>query len=216
MTELKEYSNSLEETLKDSNLQNVSTGLAEVVVDRLIDEGIAKDIPIIGTVVGLGKIALGIKERLFLKKIIYFISELKNISPKNRKHLVDKINSSGKFRVDVGEKLLFIIDRCEDHEKAQYIARMFAAFICEKISYEDFLRSASIIDRIMLEDLIWFVSEDDGCFVYEEMDDLINSGLFNISVVDQRQYDLKLPTEYKLEADISNVGMKIRDVLKRK
>ncbi len=132
-----------------------------------------------------------------------------------REPLVDKINSSGKFRVGVGEKLLFIIDRCEDHEKAQFIARMFAAFICEKISYEDFLRSASIIDRIMLEDLIWVVGEDEGCFVYEEMDDLINSGLFNISVVDQRQYDLKLPTEYKLEANISDIGLKIRDVLKK-
>ncbi len=61
MTELKEYSNSLEETLKDSDLQNVSTGLAEVVLDSLIDDGIAKDIPIIGTVVGLGKAVLGIK-----------------------------------------------------------------------------------------------------------------------------------------------------------
>lgn len=65
MTELKEYSNSLEETLKDSALHNVSAALAEVVIDNLIDDGIAKDIPIIGTVVGLGKVALGIKERLF-------------------------------------------------------------------------------------------------------------------------------------------------------
>jgi hypothetical protein len=117
VTELNEYSNSLEETLKDSDLQNVSTGLAEVVLDSLIDDGIAKDIPIISTVVGLGKVALGIKERLFLKKIIYSISELKSIPPKKRKYFVDKINSSGKFRAGVGEKLLFIIDRCEDHEK---------------------------------------------------------------------------------------------------
>ena len=72
MTELKEYSNSLEKTLKDSDLQNVSTGLAEVVLDSLIDDGIAKDIPIIGSVVGLGNVMLGIKERLFLKKIVTF------------------------------------------------------------------------------------------------------------------------------------------------
>jgi hypothetical protein len=214
VTDLKDYSNSLEETLKDSNIQNISVGLAEVVLDTLIDDGIAKDIPIIGTVVGLGKAVLGIKERLFLKKIIYFLSELSSIPANKRKQMIDKINSSAKFRVCVGEKLLFIIDRCEDHEKAQFIARMFAAFICQKISYEDFLRSASIIDRIMLKDLIWFVAQKDDWFVYEELDDLINTGLFNIKVVDQREYDLKLPTEYKLEAHLSEIGSRIRDILK--
>ncbi len=62
MTDLKEYSNSLEETLKDSELQNVSIDLAEVVLDHLIEDGIIRDIPSICLVVGLGKVTLGIKE----------------------------------------------------------------------------------------------------------------------------------------------------------
>jgi hypothetical protein len=70
MSELNKLSNSFCHTLKDSDLQNVTIGLAEVFADRLIEEGIAKDIPIIGTVIGLGKASMGIKEILFLKKII--------------------------------------------------------------------------------------------------------------------------------------------------
>ena len=185
MSELNDYSNSLEDTLKDSDLQNVSIGLAEVVIDSLVNDGIVKDIPIIGSVVGFGKVALGIKERIFLKKIIYFISELKNIPPEKRKQVVDKINSSEKYRTKVGEKLLSIIDRCEDHEKSQLIARMFAAFVIQKISYEDFLRSASIIDRIMLEDLVWFVNQNDDSFIFEEVGELINVGLVGFDVRDQ-------------------------------
>jgi hypothetical protein len=58
-------SKSFEHTLKDSNLHNVSISLAEVLADSLMEDGIAKQIPIIGTVVGLGKTAIGIKESLF-------------------------------------------------------------------------------------------------------------------------------------------------------
>lgn len=133
MSELTTLSNSLEQTLKDSDLQNVTISLAEVFTDSLLEDGTAKDIPIIGTVIGLGKTAIGIKESLFLKKVIYFISELKNVSAAKRHSMIEKIDASGKFRTKVGEKLLYIIDKCEDHEKSQIIARLFSAFLLENI-----------------------------------------------------------------------------------
>lgn len=214
MTEPNKYSNSLEETLKDSDLQNVSAELAEVVLDNLIDTGIVRDIPIIGTIVGIGKVTLGIKERLFLKKIIYFLSEIKNISPSHRKNMVDGINNSGQFRTKVGEKLLFILDRCEDHEKAKLVAQMFSAFIEKNINYNEFLRSASIIDRIMLEDLAWFIKNDHEMFMFEELGDLLNVGLFSFAVEDQRNRDLKAPSGYELHAYISEIGSKMKYILK--
>jgi hypothetical protein len=110
MSELNKLSDSLEHTLKDSDLQNVTISLAEVFTDSLMENGIAKDIPIIGTVIGLGKTAVGVKESLFLKKVIYFISELSNIEASKRHEMIDKIDRSGKFRIMVGEKLLYIIE----------------------------------------------------------------------------------------------------------
>ena len=215
MPELVEYSNSLEETIKDSDLQNVTIGLSEIIFDKLIDNGIVKDIPIIGTVVGLGKATLGIKERLFLKKIIYFISELKNIPQDKRRRIVEKIDGSGKFRTKVGEKLLFIIDRCEDHEKVQIIARLFAAFLSQKLSYKEFLRSSFIVERTVLEDLIWFVNYEYDDFTFEETGDLINSGLFSLELVDPHDYNRKLPHSFELRVYLNEIGKKMRDVLKR-
>ena len=215
MPELVEYSNSLEETIKDSDLQNVTIGLSEIIFDKLIDNGIVKDIPIIGTVVGLGKATLGIKERLFLKKIIYFISELKNIPQDKRRRIVEKIDGSGKFRTKVGEKLLFIIDRCEDHEKVQIIARLFAAFLSQKLSYKEFLRSSFIVERTVLEDLIWFVNYEYDDFTFEETGDLINSGLFSLELVDPHDYDRKVPHSFELRVYLNEIGKKMRDVLKR-
>lgn len=214
MPELREYSNSLEKTLKDSDLQSVTVGLAEVFLDNLIDEGIVNDIPIIGTVVGLGKVTLGIKERLFLKKIIYFISELRSIPPNKRKQMVDKIDSSGAFRTRVGEKLLYILDSCEDHEKAQIVARLFAAFITQELSYQEFLRSSSIIERTMLEDLNWFINYEYDDFGIEEAGDLINTGLFSLAIEDPRDRDLKAPRGYELRVYLNEIGVKMREILK--
>jgi len=71
MSGIKTLSKSFEQTLKNCDLQNASISLSEVFADSLMEDSIAKEIPIIGTVISLGKATLGIKESLFLKKIIY-------------------------------------------------------------------------------------------------------------------------------------------------
>jgi len=223
MTELSKLSNSLEETLKNSDLQNVTIGLAEVVLDNLLNDEIAKDIPIINTILGLWKTSIEIKDRLFLKKIIYFISGLSNTPINKRKQMVDEINNSGQYRTRVGEKLLYIIDKCEDHEKSQIIARLFAAFIEQKLRYKEFLRSASIVDRTMIEDLNWFINSNWERLDAYEARDILNSGLLFFEPIElsiEDQWDYKTSNKYivnggGLTAYISNIGKKMRGILKR-
>src|SRR6266496_2194250 len=160
MNEIKTISNSLEETIKDTDLQDVTIDLAETLADTLLNDGIIKDIPILATIIGLGKTGLNIKDRLFLKKIIYFISELKNIPAEKRNELITKIDSSGKYRIKVGEKLLYIIDKCEDHTTSQYVAILFSAFLNEEINYPDFLRGSTIIQKLLVQDLEQFLETE--------------------------------------------------------
>lgn len=93
MNGIKKISNSFEQTLKDSNLLNVSIGIAETLSDSMLDDGLLKDIPVIGTIVGLGKTSIKITDLLFLKKVISFLSELEDVSIKDRKEMIDKIDS---------------------------------------------------------------------------------------------------------------------------
>ena len=237
MSELNKLSTSLEHTLKECNLQNVTIGLAEAFADTLIEDGIAKDIPIIGTVIGLGKASIGIKEILFLKKMIYFISELKNISATKRHEMINNIDKSGKFRTKVGEKLLYIIDKCEGHDKSQIIAVLFTAFLSEKISYDEFLRASHIVDQVILEDLKWFVTcgwekEDGWKYRGENRDDhltldeagnIATTGLVelvspDVMVRDQddrkNMYEQYIVEGSELTVRISDIGKKIREILK--
>lgn len=238
MSELNKLSDSLEHTLKNSDLQNVTISLAEVFTDSLMENGIAKDIPIIGTVIGLGKTAVGVKESLFLKKVIYFISELSNIEASKRHEMIEKIDRSGKFRIKVGEKLLYIIDKCDDHEKSQVIARLFSAFLLGTINYDEFLRAAVIIDQLMIDDLKWFIesgweNEDDwdysdhwnyehGYLKIDEVGNIATSGLFEIVSPEIRvedQWDHKAGDKYIVEGSelsvrITDIGNKIKEILK--
>lgn len=236
MSEIKALSKSFERTLKDSNLQNVSISLAEVLTDSLIEDGIAKQIPIIGTVVGLGKTATGIKESLFLKKIIYFISEINNIPASKRQEMIDKIDTSGKFRIKVGEKLLYIIDKCDDHEESQIIACLFSGFLSGGISYDEFLRASHIISQVIIGDLEWFVKEKwkesnewkyryglrDDCLTVEEAGNIASTGLVQIISLEvsvRDQDDHKMSDPYIVEGselcvEISDIGKKISEILK--
>jgi hypothetical protein len=239
MSELKKLSNSLEHTLKDSDLHNVTMSLSEMVVDKLMETGIAKDIPIIGTVIGIGKATIGIKESLFLKKIVYFITELKNVSSEKRHVMIDQIDNSGNYRTKVGEKLLYIIDKCDDHEKSQIVARLFSAFLSEKISYNEFLRASHIVNQVIHEDLKWFVeggwkkereenryrydyADQDGFFRIEEVGSIATTGLVEIvspEVMVRDQDDWKADDKYIVEGSeltvcITDIGKKIREILK--
>jgi len=210
---LKDCSKSLEQTLKDSNLHNISINNVEVILDGLLEDGIAKDIPIIGSVIGVGKVAVGIRETLFLKKIIYFISELSEIPQSKRKELIEEIDDSKKYRTKIGEKLLFIIDKCDDHDTAQIIAKLFAAFLREELTYDDFLRAVSIIENVFIQDLNWFVKQDGNCFDLRDLEGIRSSGLVDLNIYDTQDLDMTQPQSYELNAYISDIGSKIRDIL---
>ena len=223
MNEINKISNSFEETLKDSNLQNVAIGLTETFADSILEDGLLKDIPIVGTIVGLGKTSIKITDFLFLKKVISFLAELETISIEDRKKMISKIDSSKKFRVKVGEKLLYIIDKCDDHENAQYISKLFAGYINREIDYPDFLRASKVIERIYIGDLIKFIKDERIVLQPNELIDYEGTGLYEtytepISVKDQD--DWKASDKYIVDGGeprgyITDIGAKIRKVLKK-
>lgn len=224
MNGIKKISNSFGQTLKGSNLQNVSIGIAESLSDCMLEDGLLKDIPVIGTIVGLGKTSIKITDLLFLKKVISFLSELEDVSVNDRKEMIDKIDSSEKFRIKVGEKLLYIIDKCDDHENAQYVSKLFAGYLEKEIDYPDFLRGAKVIERIYIRDLVDFINDDRTELEPNVIEGYEGTGLYEtyteeVSVRDQD--DWKATDKYVVEGGetrvyITDIGDKIRTVLKKR
>lgn len=49
-----------------------------------------------------------------------------------RQKMISDIDSSQKYKIQVGEKLLYIIDKCDDYTKSGIVSLIFKAYIEEK------------------------------------------------------------------------------------
>ena len=218
-------------TLKESDLVGLTQEITELGIDSMLDDGVLKDIPIIGAIVGTGKLAITIKDRLFLKKLVRFLLELKRTGIEERNDLISKIEASNKYKIKVGEQLMYYIDRCDDHLDAAYIAQLFCAFIKEKVSYDEFLKGSQIIQNIFNGDLEYFLNADISEFerhspqnkmLDAKISPLVNAGICiisyeSISVKENRQ-DVDMLGKFKVQGgearfSITPIGFKLKDSL---
>jgi hypothetical protein len=230
MSDINKLSYSLERTLKDSNLHSLTEEVGEVALDSLLKEGVLKDLPIVGLISGLTKTALNIQDQLFLKKIIRFLTELSDTDSNERNRLITKIDESEEFEIKVGEKLLYIIDKCDDHLSSEYVAKLFRSFLNEEIDYSEFLRGATIIQNIFSEDFKFFLSKkveelekeiEPTESISDVENNLVNAGLC-VMITDEikveDEWDRDMHQKYRVEGGstifyLTNIGYKIKQVL---
>ncbi len=143
----------LGESIISENLTKLTKDLLEVGLDSFLENGILRDIPIIGSFSSIAKIGIGIRDKIFAKKILMFLFEIKDIPFEKRKEFTDKINSNSEYSSKVGETILLIIDKLDDIKKAELIGKLFVYSINGIINYKTFLRLSIIIERCFLEDL---------------------------------------------------------------
>lgn len=155
---------SFSETIKKSNLSALTGEISEAFIDTIINDGVLREIPLISSILGLNKAILTIKDRLFLKKIISFLNGIKQIDVKKRSKIINEINEGKDQKIKVGDKLIYILDKCDDHIIAQYIAQLFCGLLEERISYSDFLKGSKVIQTINLGDLEYFLNTSKTVF----------------------------------------------------
>jgi hypothetical protein len=225
-------SNALTETLKNNELKNLAGDISEVALDNLINHDLLREIPVIKSLINITKGFSQIKDQLFLKKIIAFLSQSKKIKAEERRIMIDKIDNSKKYRLKIGEKLLYLIDKSDDWEKAELLSVFFNAFIKNKITYEEFIKTSKIFEKLTIYDLQVFqkivkknkseyfkinnFGEDEN-----GLSELINSDLFIYYIDEVRvedEDDWKMNRKYKTEGgelivEVSSLGKKISEIL---
>ena len=145
-------SDSLTKTISNSELVSVSGELGEIAIDSILDDGLLKDIPIIGTITGLWKTGASIKDALFTKKLLVFLNSISSIPADKRAGMVESLGDP-KTSEEAGEKLLTLLEKLESSEKAKLLARTFKIYIEKTISREEFWRVAYVIDNLLLSDI---------------------------------------------------------------
>ncbi len=150
--------NILNKALHDSIISEEATSIAkdfsEVALDSILKDGLLKEIPIIGTLISLGKILTSLKDRQTIKKIVIFLSKLKDIPIKDRKDFASHMDDNDQFSESTSEKVLLLLERIDETSKAEIIGNLFKLYILNIIDKNDFMRFANIVERAYYQDLL--------------------------------------------------------------
>lgn len=186
----------LESIIKDSDLSSLLKDYSEIIIDSFIEEGVIKEIPIIGTIIGLVNFSNSLNQHFTTKKLCKFLIQLDKIPIEKRRRKINEINSSNKYASSVGETILEILDKIDTDGKPELIGRIFAACIEERIDYKTFLKISYVIRSIFYLDLIELRELYDGEYVNGHIEDiLIIYGLVKLDMNFTEQFESSLDFE---------------------
>ncbi len=139
------------------DIQDTVANLAEAGIDQLLDDGFLRDVPALGTVLGVIRATGSIRDLLLAKKLGRFLCELQRVPTRDREAFRRSL-SSPKEQRKVGEALVLLLDRLDDLEKPPLVARVFAAYVRGQIDQPTFRLMAMAVDRLHLPHLRELIS----------------------------------------------------------
>lgn len=134
---------------------------AELGLDALVEDSLFKDVPVISTITAVYRIGKSFRERHHLAKLISFLNAFNKgiVDEEKRNSYREKFASNEKFRNQELEYIMVLIDRYISLDKPQMLAKLYLAYLDEKIIWEEFTMYAEVIDRFLLLDCRTLVSE---------------------------------------------------------
>ena len=165
-------------------ITDLSVDLLELPLDSVLTDGIVKDIPFISTIYSITKIGFGIRETRFMRTVLKFLIDIKDVSSSERRKFIQKLNTV-KSKKRTGEALLHILDSYDDVNKASVLANLIKALVAEKLTSEGFLRLASLVSHTYLPDLqsLHYYARSTEYRIYET-DTLLSKGLIYTCLID--------------------------------
>lgn len=145
---------SLKKSLFDKTV-DLSSDLLEIPIDALIDNDIIKEIPVVGSIVKLGKAAVTIKEAHTIKKLVAFIESVNNgdVEPDVLEKHKQMLETNTKKLNSELEMVLILVDRQLEIEKTKILSELYKAYISEKMAWSDFLYLSEILEKFFLRDV---------------------------------------------------------------
>ncbi len=157
----------------------------EIILDRIIKDDTIKEIPVIGNIVSVFKIGKSISDRVFLRNLMNFLFEIKDIPAEERIKKVAEIDEDEKLKIKTGNFLISILSRLESEEKAKFLGHLFKKYVQEETNRKEFLKLTYIVDKILWSELIEFsqIEKLERSVDSILVDSLISHGLMTIQEV---------------------------------
>ena len=126
--------------MKDE-IMSLMTDFGEFSLDYFLQDGLIKELPIVGPAFSMIKISANVRDRIFMEKLKSFISNIEK-NPKWQKKFSDKEECN-----KISKQLLYIIDSCDDDNKLKLIGLAFNYLVTGEISKEEYFYTVNIISK---------------------------------------------------------------------
>jgi hypothetical protein len=193
--------------LKNATKESLELGIDEMTKNKLI-----KKIPVLDWVLVGYETIISVRDYLFIKKISKFLFEQTKVSIKDRKQWLEKCRKSKNMN-KIGSTIIELIDKVNSIEKAKILGMFFRYQINNKITTQEFIRIAEMINAVYLDDLNYFLNKNENCLgeLGDEVDHLLSTGflLRGGSTMGGSQYFPNRKPEH------SNYGKVIYKILKK-
>lgn len=144
--------------LQDSLLDHIVDpiiDIGEVFLDSVLEDGILKDIPIIGVIAGMAKAGTKLRERHLAKNTIAFIQGFKSqtVSEDQILEYRERMKDHKIAEKELGY-VLIMLDKEIQMKKTKFLGKAYGSFVQGKISWEKFLELSEAISKIFLSDFL--------------------------------------------------------------
>lgn len=111
----------------------------------------AEDIPYIGSLFKLGKVAMNYMDYCFIRRLHYFLAESENIEPEKKEKFLNDLDEKDYKRINaMMTQLLYTAD---EDGKATLMGKIYRSRLMGDIDAEMMLRLCSVVNRVFLADL---------------------------------------------------------------
>ncbi len=116
----------LKDTMLDATIDTIED-IAEIGLDSLLNEGVIKDIPIVGALFRIGKGVSSVKDAITAKRILIFTQQLRknNIDGNKLQKHIEKLNDDPKKFNKELEIILDYIDKQAGYIKAKILVNFY-------------------------------------------------------------------------------------------
>lgn len=174
--------NDLLNTLNKQDALDALVELAEIGFDSQLDDGILRDIPVLGTLIKLKNFGLSVSDYMLVNKLQKFVFALNQVSKPERDKFFTNLDKSDKYRSKVNDNLLLLINSSDDIDKPAMLGKVFCQYVKGFLNYEQFMQFSTSVNGLNAHQLKLF-KEQNELFTSEEVGHTLASyGLVNIVI----------------------------------
>ena len=136
------------------NPVSIGSDIIEVGIDSVLNDGVLREVPIVSTIIGLGKTAANIHDRNLIRQTVAFINEFNSgkICNDSFQKYKKKLENPKFAEVELG-RVLITLNRNIDIIKSKYEARFYLAYVNNEILWNEFCELCDITDRMYISDI---------------------------------------------------------------